>query len=54
MLDLSSQGAEIGVAFNGAMIFSPFAGPNVGTAVAYATSATAIEASTILSISCEF
>ena len=45
-LDLSAKGAEIGVTFNGAMIFSPYAGPSVGTATDYSTSATAIEGDT--------
>ena len=44
--DLTSQGGIVGVLFNGAMLFSPYGGPNYGSVTGYSNSATAAEGDT--------
>lgn len=43
---LASQGAQVGVLFSGAWMFSPYGGPTYGTVTGYANSATAAEGDT--------
>jgi hypothetical protein len=48
--DLTSQGGTVGVIFDGSMLFSGYAGPNIGQQTNYETSATSLEGDTFDSV----
>jgi len=48
--DLTTQGGTVGVIFDGSMLFSGYAGPNIGQQINYATSATSLEGDTFDSV----
>lgn len=51
-IDLSAKGGVVGVLFNGAMLFSPYGGPNYGTVSGWDTSATYAEGNTFDQCGC--
>mmetsp|Transcript_56453 Transcript_56453/g.123397 ORF Transcript_56453/g.123397 Transcript_56453/m.123397 type:complete len:284 (-) Transcript_56453:17-868(-) len=51
-IDLSEKGGQVGVFFSGAMLFSPYGGPDYGQAVSFATSAVHAEGNTFDQCSC--
>jgi hypothetical protein len=51
-IDISAKGGAVGVLFNGAMLFSPYGGPNYGTATSWSTSATYAEGNTFDQCGC--
>jgi len=51
-IDVSEEGGATGILFNGAMLFSPFGGPNYGSATGYTSSATYAEGDTFDQCGC--
>eukprot|EP00930_Biecheleria_cincta_P000761 TRINITY_DN10182_c0_g1_i4.p1 TRINITY_DN10182_c0_g1~~TRINITY_DN10182_c0_g1_i4.p1 ORF type:complete len:660 (+),score=51.41 TRINITY_DN10182_c0_g1_i4:99-2078(+) len=51
-IDLSAMGGGVGVLFNGALLFSPYGGPNYGTVTSFTKSATYAEGNTFDQCGC--
>ncbi|CAK0899335.1 unnamed protein product [Prorocentrum cordatum] len=51
-IDLSETGAQVGVFFNAAMLFTPYGGPNYGIVLGWTTSATYAEGNSFDSCGC--